>query len=117
MCATTKQHIDDAARAQRQQNVVVFRIVNFQRLELEIGPHASRQLARRVADRIQQALGSAAKVSAQESGTAVALMPGDRSSAEDPAPAIVQLFAAAPGRRNGLGANTPVTLAFGIIAF
>jgi hypothetical protein len=117
MCVTTKEHIDDAAEAQRQQNVVVFHIVNFERLELEIGQHASRQLARRVADRIQQALGSAVKVSAQESGTAVVLLPGDRSSAEGVAQAVVHLFAAAPGTRNGRGANTPVTLAFGIIAF
>ena len=117
MCATTKQHIDDAAGAKHQQNVVVFRIVNFERLELEIGPHASRQLARRVADRIQQALGSAAKVSVQEAGTAVVLLPGDRSSAEGAARAIVQLFEAAPGTRNGRGPSTPVTLAFGIIAF
>lgn len=117
VCATTKQHIADGAQAQRYQNVVVFRIVNFQRLELEIGPHASRQLARRVADRIQQALGSAAKVSAQESGTAVVSLPGDRTAAERAARAIVQLFEATPGARNGRGASTQITLAFGIIAF
>ena len=46
------------------------------------GLHASRQLTRRVADRIQQALGPAAMVSAQQSGTAVALLPGDREAAE-----------------------------------
>ncbi|HEV2373364.1 MAG TPA: glycosyltransferase family 2 protein [Streptosporangiaceae bacterium] len=57
MCDTTKQDIEDAAYAQRQHNVAVFHIVNFHRLELEIGPHVSRQLARRVADRIHQALG------------------------------------------------------------
>jgi biofilm PGA synthesis N-glycosyltransferase PgaC len=117
MCVTTKQNIDDAADAQRLQNVVVFRIVNFQRLELEIGPHTSRQLARRVADRIQQSLGSAAKVSAQEAGTAVVLLPGDRAAAERAAKAIVQLFEAAPGARNGRGASTAVTLTFGLIAF
>jgi biofilm PGA synthesis N-glycosyltransferase PgaC len=117
MCTTTKQHIDDAAQACRRQNVVVFRIVDFERLELEIGPHASRQLARRVADRVQQALGSAAKVSAQESGTAVVLLPGDRSAAARAAQAIVQLFEATPGTRNGRGTSTAVTLAFGIIAF
>lgn len=117
MCASTKQHIADVADAQRHQNVVVFRIVNFQRLELEIGPHASRQLARRVADRIQRALGSAAKVSAQESGTAVALLPGDRVAAERAARAIVQLFEATPGIGNGRGASTQATLAFGVIAF
>jgi poly-beta-1,6-N-acetyl-D-glucosamine synthase len=117
MCDTTKQHIEDAANAQRQHNVVVFHIVNFHRLELEIGPHASRQLARRVADRIHQALGPAAKVSAQESGTAVALLPGDRGAADQAARAIVQLFEATPVASSGRGVSTPVTLAYGIIAF
>lgn len=117
MCGTTKQHIDDAVGAQRQQNVVVFRIAGFHRLELEIGAHASRQLSRRVADRIQRALGPAAKVSAQEGGTAVVLLPGDRAAAERAARAIVQLFEVTPGAGDGRGPSAPVTLAFGIIAF
>ena len=117
MCDTTKQHIEDAANAHRQHNVAVFHIVNFHRLELEIGAHASRQLARRVADRIQQALGPAATVSAQEAGTAVALLPGDREAAEQAARALVQLFEATPVARNGRGMSTRVTLACGIIAF
>lgn len=117
MCDTTKGHIEDAAHAQRQPTVAVFHIMNFHRLELEIGPHASRQLARRVADRIQQALGPAATVSAQEAGTAVALLPGDRGAAERAARAIVQLFEATPVALNGRGTSTPVTLACGVIAF
>ena len=117
MCETTKRPIDDAAHAQRQPNVAVFHIVNFHRLELEIGLQASRQLARRVADRIQQALGPTATVSAQEAGTAVALLPGDRGAAERAARAIVQLFEATPLALNGRGASIPVTLACGIIAF
>ena len=117
MCDTTKDHIEDAAHAQRQPNVAVFHIANFHRLELEIGLHASRQLARRVADRIQQALGPAATVTSQEAGTAVALLPGDRGAAERAAQAIVQLFEATPVALNGHGSSTPVTLACGIIAF
>jgi poly-beta-1,6-N-acetyl-D-glucosamine synthase len=117
MCNTTKRPIEDAAHAERQSNVAVFHIMNFHRLELEIGLQASRQLARRVADRIQQALGPAATVSAQEAGTAVALLPGDRGAAERAARAIVQLFEATPVALNGRGASIPVTLACGIIAF
>jgi biofilm PGA synthesis N-glycosyltransferase PgaC len=117
MCDTTKQHIGDAANARRQHNVAVFHIVNFHRLELEMGAHASRQLARRVADRIQQALGPAVRVSAQEAGTAVALLPGDRVTAERAARAVVQLFEATPVALNGRGGSTRVTLACGIIAF
>jgi hypothetical protein len=70
-----------------------------------------------VADRIQQALGPAARVSAQEAGTAVALLPGDRAAAERAARAIVQLFEATPVALNGCGTSTPITLACGIIAF
>jgi GGDEF domain-containing protein len=117
MCDTTKGHIEDVAGVQRQPNVAVFHIVNFHRLELEIGVHASRQLARRVADRIQQALGPAVRVSAQEAGTAVALLPGDRGTAERAAHAIVQLFEATPVALSARGASTPVTLACGVIAF
>jgi hypothetical protein len=91
--------------------------VNFHRMELEIGLPASRQLVRRVADRIQQALGPTATVSAQEAGTAVALLPRDRGAAERAARAIVQLFEATPVAHNGRGASIPVTLACGIIAF
>lgn len=117
MCDTTKQQIEDPVNANRQHNVAVYHIVNFHRLELEIGAHASRQLARRVADRIQQALGPAARVSAQEAGTAVALLPGDRVAAERAARAVVQLFEATPFALNGRGMSAQVTLACGIIAF
>lgn len=117
MCETTKQHIDDAASAQRQHIVAVFHIMNFKSLELEIGQHSSRQLARRVTDRIQQALGSAVMVSAQGAGTTVALLPGDRAAAERAAGAIVQLFEATPVTYNGRGTATPLTLACGLIAF
>jgi GGDEF domain-containing protein len=117
MCDTTKQQIEDPVNANRQHNVAVYHIVNFHRLELEIGAHASRQLARRVADRIQQALGPAVRVSAQEAGTAVALLPGDRVAAERAARAVVQLFEATPFALNGRGMSAQVTLACGIIAF
>jgi hypothetical protein len=117
MCDTTKQDIQDAAGVARQHNVAVFHIVNFHRLELEIGLHASRQLARRVADRIQQSLGPAATVSVQKAGTVVAVLPGDRGSAERAAWALVQLFEATPVALNGRGVTTEVTLACGIIAF
>ena len=117
ICDTTKQHIEDAANTQRQHNVVVFHIVDFHRLEIDVGFNASRQLARRVADRIQQALGPTATVSAQRAGTVVASLPGDRLAAERAASALLQLFEATPVVLNGRGMATPVTLACGIIAF
>jgi GGDEF domain-containing protein len=117
MCGTTKQHIEDAANAQRQHNVTVFHIVNFHRLQAEIGLHASRQLTRRVAERIKRALGPTATVSTQQAGTVVALLPGDREAAERAAGALMQLFEATPVSLNGHGTTTPVALACGIIAF
>jgi poly-beta-1,6-N-acetyl-D-glucosamine synthase len=114
MCDTTKQHINTRAGDKSQYNVAVFHIVNFQLLELQIGQHASRQLARRVADRIQQALGGIT-VSVQEAGTAVAVLPGDRAAAERAASAVVELFEASPVASGTRGAGTPVTLACGII--
>ncbi|MGH3184889.1 MAG: glycosyltransferase, partial [Streptosporangiaceae bacterium] len=62
MCDTTKDHIADGMKAQSQHNVAVFHIVNFHRQQLEIGPHASRQLTRRAAGHIRQVLGPAAIV-------------------------------------------------------
>ncbi|HEX5303352.1 MAG TPA: glycosyltransferase [Streptosporangiaceae bacterium] len=117
MCDTTKKQIQDAAAAQHQHNVAVFRIVDFRRLEIEIGHHASRQLARRVADRMQQALGPVAAVSPQRAGTIVALLPGDRDAAELAASALVQLFEVTRVPLNGRGATTSISLAYGIIAF
>jgi hypothetical protein len=117
MSATTKHHIEDAANAQRQHNVAVFHIAGFHGLELEIGPHACRQLTRRVAERIQRALGPAATVSTQQAGTVVALLPGGREAAERAARALLQLFEAAPVSFNRRGVSTPVTLTCGIIAF
>jgi hypothetical protein len=117
ICDTTKQYIEDAANAQRQHNVAVFHIVNFHRLELEIGFHASRQLTRRAADRIRQALGPTAAVSPQRAGTVVALLPGDREAAERASLALLQLFQATPVALSSRGVTTPVTLTCGIIAF
>lgn len=116
MSTTTKQHIQSGKSAAVQYNVAVFHIVNFHRLQLELGAQASRQLARRVADRIQQALGGV-PVTMQEAGTAVAVLPGDRAAAERAAGAVLQLFEATPIASAGRRPVTPVTLSCGIIAF
>ena len=116
MSTTTKQHIQSGASGGAQYNVAVFHIVNFHRLQLEIGAQASRQLARRVADRIQQALGGV-PVTMQEAGTTVAMLPGDRAAAERAARAVLQLFEATPITGARRGPVTPVTLSCGIIAF
>jgi hypothetical protein len=115
--ATTKDHIADGAYAQGQQNVLVFRLVDFHRQQLELGAHSSRQLTQRVTRQIKEAVGSDAIVSNQRNGTIVALLPGDRDAAERAAHELVQRFEATPLTFNGHGATASVRLACGIIAF
>jgi hypothetical protein len=114
---TTKRHIVEGANAESPQNVAVFHIANFHRQQLEVGLHASRQLTGRVADHIKRALGSAAIVSIRQSGTIVALLPGDREAAERAAQELVEQLEATPLPLNGHGASARVKVACGIIAF
>ena len=96
--ATTKDHIVEGMSAQVQHNVAVFHIVDFHRQQLEMGLHASRQLTRRTADQIRQALGTAAIVAIQQNGTVIALLPGDREAAEQTVHGLVaSLEADSPG--------------------
>lgn len=117
MCGTTKKHIADAVNSHRQHNVAVFHIVNFHRLQLEIGVHASRQFSRRVADGIKRDLGPSAGVSTQQAGTFVVLLPGTRESAERAAAELVERFDTAPSPLAGQEMATQVSLACGIVAF
>ncbi len=117
MCDTTKRQIADATNAHGEQSVAVFRIADFHRQQLELGVHASRQLTRRVAGLLRRALGPEATVLPQQSGTIVALLPGDRDLAERTAREVAQLFEDTPLALNGSGATAHVTLAYGMIAF
>jgi poly-beta-1,6-N-acetyl-D-glucosamine synthase len=117
MCATTKHHVAEGTNGQGEQNVLVFHIVDFNRQQLELGIQASRHLTQRVRDHIRRTVGSNAIVSIRRSGTIVALVEGDRESAERLAAEIVKHFDAGPVSLNGHGATANVTLACGIIAF
>ena len=114
---TTKDCITDGTAARSQHNVAVFHIVNFERQQLEIGLHASRQLTRRVADQIKRLLDSTAIVTIQHSGTIIVLLPGDRDAAERTAHGLVQKFAAGQPSVTDRSATTKVALDCGIIAF
>jgi hypothetical protein len=117
MCQTTKDHIVDGISALGQHNVAVFHIVDFHRRQLEIGAHASRQLTRRVADHIRRALGPAAIVVIQQSGTVIAILPGDRETAERTAHGLVASLEATPLPVDGHGGGLRVSFACGLIAF
>jgi poly-beta-1,6-N-acetyl-D-glucosamine synthase len=117
ICGTTKDQIAEGANARSQHNVAVFHIVNFHRLQLEMGPQASRRLTRRVADLIKQALGSAAIITIQQGGTIIALLPGDREAAEGTVCELLQSFEAGALSLNGHGQAAGFALTCGMIAF
>jgi biofilm PGA synthesis N-glycosyltransferase PgaC len=90
MCASTKEHV--AGGAHVQQNVLVFHIADFNRLQLEQGVQAMRHLTGRVRDHIKHVIGGPAIVSIRRSGTIVALVDGEREDAEALAAEIVETF-------------------------
>jgi biofilm PGA synthesis N-glycosyltransferase PgaC len=114
---TTKAHIVEGANGQGPTSVIVFHIVNYHRHQLESGIHAARLLTQRVLSHVQDALGNGATVSAQKSGTIIALVFVEREEAERVAGEIVERLNAAE-ERSGLPADAPAPrLACGIIAF
>jgi hypothetical protein len=113
---TTKRQVAEGASA-GGHTVAVFHIVNFHRHELELGAHASRQTTRRVADHIKRALGSEAVVSTQQSGTIIALLPGEREAAERTAREVVQNFEHNSVLGGGRDRATKLSLACGLISF
>jgi poly-beta-1,6-N-acetyl-D-glucosamine synthase len=114
---TTKRYIVEGVNAHAHVTVAVFHIVNFHHHELEVGQHAARQLTRRARERIRQALGTHASVAAEQDGTIVALVEGDRSAAERTAQRIVEDFEAVPLPLGGHGRNADIRLACGLVAF
>jgi hypothetical protein len=97
--------------------VLVFQLVNFHSQQLELGAHAARQLRQQVASQIKQSLGSGAAVSVGTSGTIVAMLSGERETAERAAQDLVRRLESEPLPLNGRGATAVAALAFGIIAF
>jgi hypothetical protein len=115
--ATTKSHIAEAAKAQGEQNVLVFHIVDFHRQQLELGVRASRQMAQAVFRHIHGVLGSEAIVSAQQEATTIAILYGDPRAAEQAAQSLVEELTNNPFAFNGNRDGVLIQLAAGIIAF
>jgi biofilm PGA synthesis N-glycosyltransferase PgaC len=115
--ASTKRNIADGANAHSQQNILVFHIVDFHRKRLELGARSCRQMTQRVFEHVERGLGQSALVSLQKSGTIIAILPGDRDSAERAAGQIVQAIDETPLLFNGHGGGASVKLACGMIAF
>lgn len=114
---STKARIVEGAIGQGPTSVLVFHIVNFHRQQLEVGVRASRLLTQRVLQCVRQTLGAEATVSAQKSGTVIALLFAEREEAERVAGQIVDQLGGAGGDRADLWQAVRVKLACGIIAF
>jgi Glycosyl transferase family 2 len=117
MAATTKSHIADAANAHRQQSVLVFHIIGFHQQVLELGTRSSQLLVQHVAEQMRQALGPGSSVSAERSGTIIALVPVEREEAERAAQELIGTIQSAPLRFNRHRDAVAVKLGCGIIAF
>jgi biofilm PGA synthesis N-glycosyltransferase PgaC len=113
---STKLQVAEGANARDYHSVAVFHIANFHRQRLEIGQHASKQLARRVTDEIKRTLGPDATVILQDNGTIISMLAGDRDAAEQAAHELVQRLEASPVPLNGHGATAQVSLAYAVIA-
>ena len=114
---STKRQVAGAAAAQTQQSILAFRIVDFHSQELELGVRASRQLIRRVAERIRHGLGPDTKLSVQRSGTVVAIQRCDRDDAERTARRLMAEFEGHPIVVGPHGTGTEVTLTCAIVTF
>jgi poly-beta-1,6-N-acetyl-D-glucosamine synthase len=115
--STTKRHIAGDRDSYIHQSVLVFNIVNFHRLRLELGQYSSHQLTRKLAQRIQHSLETTAAVTPQKNGTIVATVSVDRDEAERIARDVMHGLEGHPLRLSGHGDSVSMKLACGIIAF
>lgn len=116
MVDSTKHQVAQGAVAHSMMNVLVLHLVNFRQHELDAGAHAGRQLARRVADDVSRALGPLARVTVQQGGTIIAMLPGARDDAERAARGLVTDVAAASARPDD-HARSKLELACAVISF
>jgi hypothetical protein len=102
--------------------VLVFRIVDVQQRELELGARAVALVTQQITHHMRRALGGdpacgEALVAVKRSGTIIALLPVDREEAEQTAQQLIQAIETTPLRVGGQRDVVAVKLACGIIAF
>jgi biofilm PGA synthesis N-glycosyltransferase PgaC len=112
--ASTKGQL--AATAASGESVIVFNIADFHHRELEMGRHASRQLARHVTDFVRRALAPGTVVSLGRSGTVIALVSADRGTAIRIGEDVVRKLGRDRLRISGRPEPVAVELAFAVIA-
>ena len=117
IATTTKPLLGSADVTTRRESVLVFRILNFHALELELGERAGNLLTQQVMWQMAQELGSDTAVSANPSGTITAVLPVEREEAEQTAQRLIDTIGSAPVRFKGHRDGVLIKLACGIITF
>jgi hypothetical protein len=117
MAVTTKWRISGTAATEGQQSVLVFRITDFHRYLLELGPRASQQLTQQVMHHMNKVLGPEGMVTGKGGGTIIVVVPGGRDETEPLAQQLIDSTAATSLRCNGHRDIAGVKLACGLIAF
>jgi biofilm PGA synthesis N-glycosyltransferase PgaC len=114
---TTKAHIAGEINAHCHQSVLVFHIVDYHHLELELGTRGAQMLEQQLVLPMRQALGPHAIVDPERNGTIIALIPVDQFEAKQAASHLIETIKTTPVRINGHDDTVAVQLACGIIAF
>ena len=116
MVDSTKAAIGEDATGHRPQTVLVFRIIDFHRHQLERGAHRAQLLHRAVLAQVRHILGPSATVSGECIGTIVAVLAQDRTEAENRAQQLIETIEQTKVLAGG-DHGVPVALTCGIIAF
>jgi len=100
-----------------EQTVLVFNVVDFHWLRLELGLRASHRLTHEIALRIRQTIGHKGAVSVRGDGPIVVWLAADRTEAERTAAGLLDDFHRRPVPVAGRQDVSPVKLACGIVTF
>lgn len=117
MAVTTKAQIAGELNPHTYESVLVFHIVDYHELELELGVRGVQMLVQQLVAPMRQALGPEAIVSPERFGAIIALLPVDQAEANQAASSLIKAIQATPVRVNGREDAVAVQLACGIIAF
>lgn len=117
MAVTTKSQITPDAQLAGFQSVLVFHVTGYHDFELELGSRGAQMLMNELTLQIRRTLGTDAAVKLERNGTIIALVPMEKSAAEETASSLVESVNTTPLHVPGRRDAVTVQLACGIIAF
>lgn len=117
MAVTTKSQISPDAQLAGFQSVLVFHVTRYHDFELELGSRGAQMLMNELTLQIRRTLGTDAAVKLERNGTIIALVPMEKSTAEETAGSLVESVKATPIHVPGRRDAVTIQLACGIIAF